>query len=426
MSENKRQRMVPNIGLPVQKETQEAVLEKPKAKEKNWFSDNGEFDWEGYEATCITKQRKPNPHIKTKGKDRVYSRESYAQELYNLYTDHPSVQNIKATATPGELVEGKIYGITSEWITVDANFRELIYIKTSKEPVSIVEDYKPGDDVSVLITSEIGAKMDGNITGSISGGIKHKTFGDLISGIETGNTAWIGNVSHMIQNGGYIVEVQGIECFMPGSLAGINKLNDFESIIGTELYVVPVSHSQERGTIVVSHRKYLKALIPSEIENLKAVVDEKITGTVTGTAKFGIFCEFNDCLTGMIHANDIDEDTMVKFKSREIKPGDSIEFWVKDIVTNSKITLSQKAENINNPWKDIDKRYKIPCNVEAIVKTKKEYGLFISIEEGLVGLLHVSEFPEGIIDTFNPGDKIVVQVNRIDKESQKIFLKFPL
>lgn len=426
MSENKRQRMVPNIGLPLQKETQVAVLEKPKAKEENWFNANGEFDWEGYESTCISRTRKPNPHIKTVGKDKVYSRDSYAQELYNIYNGHYSVQNIRATVSPGEIVEGKIYGITSEWITVDANFRELIYVKVSKEPASIIENYKPGDEVALLIVSEGGSKLDGNITGSISGGVKHKTFKDLISGIESEDTAWIGKVSHMIQNGGYIVEIQGIECFMPGSLAGINKLNDFESIIGTEIYVVPVSHSPERGTIVVSHRKYLQALIPTEIESLKANVDNKITGTVTGSAKFGVFCEFNKCLTGMIHANDLDEETMVKFKSREIKPGDSIEFWVKDIVTNSKITLSQKAENINNPWKDIDKRYKIPCNVEAVVKTKKDYGLFISIEEGLVGLLHVSEFPEGIIDTFNTGDKITVQVNRIDKESQKIFLKFPL
>ena len=65
----------------------------------------------------------------------------------------------------------------------------------------------------------------------------------------------------------------------------------------------------------------------------------------------------------------------------------------------------------------------MPCDVNAVVKTKKEYGLFISIEEGLVGLLHVSEFPDGVIDSFNPGDNITVQVNRIEKESQKIYLK---
>ena len=192
-----------------------------------------------------------------------------------------------------------------------------------------------------------------------------------------------------------------------------------------ELYVVPVSFSPERGTIVVSHRKYLKALIPGKIEELKAKIDDKLSGSVTGTAKYGVFVEFDSCLTGMIHTNDLDADTLAKFKAREIKPGDAIEFWVKDIISNSKITLSQKAETIDNPWKDVDKKFKCPCTVEATVKTKKDYGLFITVDTGLVGLLHVSELEPSVMDLYNTGDKITVQISRIDKDSQKIFLKLP-
>ena len=427
MSENKRSRItsLPK-GESVQvKEQTESVQEVHTTDE--WFNEDGTFNWEGYEGSCITNARKVNPHIKTTNlKDRVFCRESYAQQMYDVLQGHEGTDNIRPIVEPGDIIDGKIYAVSSEWMTVDVNYREMVYVQLSKEPQHVIEDYKPGDEVSVLITGDgYDNTNNAHITGSVSGGMKQRVFRDLQAGVETADTAWVGRVSHMIENGGYIVNVQGVECFMPGSLAGINKLHDFESIIKQELYVVPVSFSPERGTIVVSHRKYLQAMIPTEIENLKATIDDRKVGSVTGTAKFGVFCEFSNCLTGMIHVNDLDEETMKKFKSREIKPGDSIEFWVKDIISNSKITLSQKAETIHNPWKDINSRFKVPCNVEATVKTKKDYGLFITVEEGLVGLLHVSELADGIMDLYNPGDTITVQINRIDKDSQKIFLKLP-
>jgi len=426
MSEQQRKRIttLDKGSLVLEEKSTSNVIEQ-KTEEENWLTPEGDFDWEAYEATCITRTRTPNPHIKTNGRDKVFSREPYAQQLYDTYSAHEDSINLRTIINLGDIVDGKIYGVSEHWMTVDVSYREMVYVKLSKEPGSVLEDYKPGDEVAVLITDPGNTGVNSMVIGSISGGMKQKVFIDLQAGIDTADTAWVGKVSHMIENGGYIVNIQGVECFMPGSLAGINKLHDFESIIGEELYVVPVSFSNERGTIVVSHRKYLQAMIPTEIDNLKADIENKQTGSVTGTAKYGVFVEFNNCLTGMIHINDLDEETLKNFKSRQIKPGDSVEFWVKDIISNSKITLSQKAETINNPWKDIEKRFKIPCVVEAKVKTKKDYGIFITVEEGLVGLLHVSELPDGIIDLYNSGDSITVQISRVDKDSQKIFLKLP-
>lgn len=419
MTDKKRSRI--GDKLPI---LEELVISTPKVEEiqqpiENWLTPTGEFDWDLYSAGCVSQSKKPNPHIKTKNGDRVYSKEKYAQELYDLLAGGTS-EDLRAKIRVGEIIDGKIFAISQEWMTVDVNYRELVYVKLSKEPSTLVADYRVGDEVAVLITGS-----DQHLLGSIAAGMKQKIFRDLQKGIEDGDTAWVGKVTNMIENGGYVVEIQGVNCFMPGSLAGINKLHDFSSIIGQDLYVVPVSFSPERGTIVVSHRKYLQVMIPTMIQNLKANIDQKQIGHVTGTAKYGVFCEFNECLTGMIHINDLDEETSDKFKSRSIKPGDSIEFYVKDIISNSKITLSQRVDTIYNPWKDVDTRYKVPCNVEATVKTKKDYGLFITVEEGLVGLLHVSELDESVMQIYNPGDKITVQINRIDQESQKIFLKLP-
>jgi small subunit ribosomal protein S1 len=127
----------------------------------------------------------------------------------------------------------------------------------------------------------------------------------------------------------------------------------------------------------------------------------------------------------MIHNNDLDEETLVKFKARQIIPGDEITFIVKDIISNTKITLTQKANAVINPWNDIISRYQMPCTFEATVKTKKDYGLFITIEEGVTGLLHVSEVGEDLMDVFSSGDKITVQITRIDVDAMKVFLKMP-
>ncbi len=399
------------------------ILEVESEEVIDQFTDeNGEFMWDAYEATCPSKTRKPNPHIKTKNGDIVYSREVYAQEMYDMLTAHDdSHGTLLAELHTGEIHEGKIHAVSAEFISVDIGYRELVYVKYDKEPEDI-QALKPGDATAVLITQY---ESNTHVLGSITGGVKHKLFMDLREAVETGGTAWIGKVTHMIENGGYMVAVQGIECFMPGSLAGINKLHDFSSIIGTEMYVVPVSFSPERGTIVVSHRKYLQALIPVELEKLKTSPGEEITGNVTGTAKYGVFVEFNDCLTGMIHNNDLDEETSAKFKARQILPGDEVTFIVKDIISNTKITLTQKANAVSNPWNDIATRYQIPSIVQATVRTKKDYGLFINIEEGVTGLLHVSEIGEDIMNVFKAGDPITVQITRIDIDSMKVFLKMP-
>lgn len=389
-----------------------------------WTLDSGEFDWEGYAADCPKTLRTPNPHVKTQGNDKVFSRESYAQEYYNILVNNDNKIEFVPKIKVGTIYEGKVFGINETHATVDINYRQLVFVKLSKEDPQY-RNVRPGEEISVLITEGSSDDDKSNIIGTISGGMRQRIFMDLRAGIDSADTAWTGVVKEMISAGGYVVNVQGVDCFMPGSLAGINKLHDFSSIIGQELYVVPVSFSQDRGTIVVSHRKYLQAMIPVEISKLRENITERIIGVVTGTAKYGVFCEFNNCLTGMIHVNDLDEETFKRHKSQSIKPGEEIEFLVKEIVSNTKITLTQKTLEETNPWINITERYKVPSTVEANVKAVKDYGIFVTLEEGVVGLLHISEVGEDLIKVFKNGDNITVQVTRIDPETKKVFLKLP-
>jgi|TARA_B110000908_G_C10267533_1_gene465922 ribosomal protein S1 len=406
----------------------EAKIDETPNDGREWYNEAGEFDWDSFEATCPTRTRKPNPHIKTRKGERVFSRESYAQELYDIMDDHyeSKGESLRFKISVGETIEGTVIGVDTAWCSIDIGYRESVYVDMSKESEISKTKLVPGSLISVQITGDQKSNQRGFILGSVEAGIKAATTREILSTIEEGTTAYVGTVVSMIQNGGYIVSIQGIECFMPGSLAGINKLVDFESIIDTDLYVVPMSYSPEKGTIVVSHRKYLQAMIPTRIEEISNDLSVVRTGNVTGSAKYGVFVEFDGCLTGMIHINDLDVETLKKHKSREINPGDSIDFKVKEVISNTKITLTQvEQQAIVDPWKLIAEKYtSFPVEVSGVVKSTKDYGVFLDVGEGVVGLLHVSELPDDFDkETIKKNDTITVQITRIEVETRKVFLK---
>jgi small subunit ribosomal protein S1 len=388
----------------------------------SWRQPDPNFDWDQYSADCPSALRQGNKKIKVSEGVKVYSRSNYAQELYNMIMGVSS-NSLLNQVLVGEHHTGTVYSISEKWAMIDIGYRELAYIDLEKESPQFRKLIQPGKEFMIKVLGDKITK--GFILGSVTEGTRQAIFAELRNSIESGRTAYTGTVTQMIPGGGYIVNVQGIDCFMPGSLAGANKLSNFESIIGTEMYVVPVSFSADKGTIVVSHRKYLQAMIPVAIDKLnEAPAETEYTGTVTGTAKFGVFVEFNGCLTGMIHVNDLNVELSKRLSAGQIQPGEEITFKVKEIISEKKITLTQvEIVEQANPWIGIAERYTVPSQVVGSVKATKDYGIFVTIEEGIVGLLHVSEL-EGIdIASIKKGDPITVTVTRIDEATRKVFLK---
>lgn len=381
------------------------------------------FDWDAYASVCPSLFKKPNLNIKAPNGVRVYSREPYAQELLNLIVGYDVDRPSQFEISEGSIYTGKVYSINSEWASVDIGYRENVYVNLLKEDAESLSLIIINDQIKVQIVSK--NTTAGFVLGSVGAGIKTAFISEIMESIESGKTAYSGLVKEMIPGGGYMVNIQGIDCFMPGSLAGINKLADFESIVGENLYVVPVSFSDKRGTIVVSHREYLKAMIPNKIDNLRNEINLERFGKVTGSAKYGVFIEFDDCLTGMIHVNDLTPEMLKKHKAREINPGDDITFKVKEIVSDTKIILTQiDTVPVINPWDGIEGRIQVPSEVTGTVKAVKDYGIFIDVEPGIAGLLHISEIQDLInTKTIKEGDKMTVQITRIDAATRKIFLK---
>jgi ribosomal protein S1 len=141
--------------------------------------------------------------------------------------------------------------------------------------------------------------------------------------------------------GGYFVNIYGVQAFLPGSLASANKIINFEAFLGKTVKVMLDSYISESDTFIVSNKRYIEHIMPEMIESIDmSVVHE---GTVTGTIQSGIFVEFNEIMTGLLSQADMDESTLALFKNGQVRPGDKISVWVRDVVLPKNFILTQNS-----------------------------------------------------------------------------------
>jgi ribosomal protein S1 len=373
------------------------------------------FDWDEYNSDCPGRLRENKKIKKHPGDDtKVFSNAPYAQELYELYSGK-SLNFVEPVN--GEVRSGKVVSINNKYAMVDINWREDAMLDLSKEETSYLKYIQKDFPIEVLV-EKIGKSFgssSSNIIVSYSKNILSKKKEEIRSSIGE-PIAYAAQVKELI-HGGYFVDIDGVQCFMPGSLGGMNKLVNFDSLIAKNIYVVPINYSKEKDYIVVSHRDYLKNLIPTAIKQLQ--FGNEYEGFVTGCSRHGIFVEFNECLTGLIAKKDISKELLEKFEDGRIKAGESIKFFVSEIIDNDKIVLSQfLPEPKIDAWDDIENRFKIPSVVTGRVKRVVRYGVFVEIEPKVVGLLHKSYLEENT--EFEVGQEIEVKIVKIDKESKKV------
>jgi ribosomal protein S1 len=361
---------------------------------------------------------KPNPELdylfeeeSTKLKTKEYL------ELSKLY-EESIIKSFKKIPEVGEILSGKYKGVSSGYYVFSINgLKDDIRVDKKASESKYLEDIKIGDVVDILIT-EVNNDLNFIIMGSISTLHETRAHDDLMSFDR--NQPVLANISELTP-AGYVVNFKygGVKLkgFMPNTLAGVNKLSDPDSLVGKDIYVVVESFSNKEGTYIISRRSYLESLIPEEIERLE---NGKIySGFVTGTTPFGVFVEFNDCLTGMIHKANLYEEYRERID--EIKPGMVVEFYIKEVINErnkSKIILTQVLRE--TIW-DTIKNGQI---IEAKVKDVKAFGTLVILDEETMGLIHSSEMAK-LNRTFKKGEDLKVKVLSTDRTSRKIFLTMP-
>ena len=353
-----------------------------------------------------------NPELGNPDFDLLYADDTYkrGQKLEDKYLDS-LYDSIKIeTPSAGSVVRSTYLGMMSnQYVFSVVGYKDDVRIENKPGEAKYLNSIEVGEQVDLLITEVVQSTYF--IKGSIASLYESRAHENMKS-LEEGEsvTAYI----RALNPAGYDVELTNggvtLPAFMPNTLAGINKLYDPSSIIGDTFQVMVESFSEHEGTYIVSRRKYLQSLIPDEISNLE--FNTLYGGRVTGTTPFGIFVEFNECLTGMIHKAHVTEEWQNRIS--EIKPGQQIEFYIKEIIKDKIILTQVLRETL---WDTI----KNGQLIEGRVKDVKQFGTLVILDDETVGLIHTSEM-EKLGKKFTSGQDIRVKVLSVDRSSRKIFL----
>lgn len=372
------------------------------------------FNWEIPSGLTVNKSIKTPSHVK------IYSHEIYASSLYSLYCGiSPEVLQFSKDLEDGKIYKFRISNLTENSALGYTDSGQTIFIDLKKEKkdasrFGIQEiDFRVSSEFEAIVR-EIGGTYHGSVVECYVQGLK----GEFFAQIKDASVAYPARVES-INKGGYLVDISGVKCFLPGSLAAANKITDFESYLGKTIYVMIDGYVAQKDIFVVSYKKYLNKIMSTKIQELD--LTKKYKGCVTGSSPFGLFVEWEDVYTGLIHKTEF-EDQIVK----GFEPGDEIEFYVKEVKEDNKLTLTFGA-----PVEKTVKIYELKDRVEdgtiepmaAIIKFKRKNGCLVEVPEiGVMAMIPQDKVSADLKNS-KPGDRIAVLIYEVDPVMGKIFAK---
>ena len=235
--------------------------------------------------------------------------------------------------------------------------------------------------------------------------------------------------------GGLIIEWQGMSGFLPASQLKEDKypriedgdkdkiLRELKKLIGKRISVSIISAIPKEGKLIFSEKDGGSSKESKGITMSNYNVGDEVEGTVTGVVEFGIFIKLEDGVEGLVHKSEIDwglvEDTKAHARVGEKVRAKIIE------VKDSKISLSLKALK-DNPWKEASKKYKKGDEVNGVVIKFNKHGALVSIEEGVAGLVHVSDFGDEatLRTTLSLGKSYKFSITLFDANEERMTLTY--
>jgi len=355
-------------------------------------------------------------YLKAKNKfDLVnYSQEEF-ELLANLYSE--SFKDVKE----GEMIKGKVVRIQGDNVIVDVGFKSEGSIPLNE--FENTDKLKVGDDVEVVLESV--EDKDGNLVLSKQRADFLRIWDRVINAYEKGDIL-VGKIIKRIK-GGMVVDLMGMEAFLPGSQIDIRPIRDFDVFVGQNMEFKVVKVNIPTENVVVSH----KVLVEEEIADQRnAILDslEKgqiLEGTVKAITDFGVFVDLGG-VDGLIHITDLSWGR-INHPSEVVKLDETIKIVVTDFdEAKKRISLSLK-KLLPHPWENIDVKYKIGDKVSGRVVSLTDYGAFIEIEKGIEGLIHNSEMswtqhikhPSQVVAM---GQVVEAVILSLDKDEKKISL----
>jgi small subunit ribosomal protein S1 len=326
--------------------------------------------------------------------------------------------------TPGTILNGTVVDITPDVVLVNAGLKS--------EGVIPVEEFKSSDgELEVKVGDEVEVALEyvedgfGETRLSREKALRARSWIVLEKAYEAGENV-IGVINGKVK-GGFTVEINDIRAFLPGSLVDVRPVRDLTYLEGKELEFKVIKLDQKRNNVVVSRRAVVEAETSEErsslIENLQE--GQVIKGVVKNLTDYGAFIDLGG-IDGLLHITDMSWKR-IKHPSEIVNVGDEIDVKVLKFDrerTRVSLGLKQMGED---PWEDITRRYPVGTRLFGKVTNLTDYGCFVEIEEGVEGLVHVSEMdwtnknisPSKVVQL---GDEVEVVVLDIDAERRRISL----
>ncbi|HFU8108332.1 TPA: 30S ribosomal protein S1 [Escherichia coli] len=325
---------------------------------------------------------------------------------------------------PGSIVRGVVVAIDKDVVLVDAGLK-------SESAISAEQFKNAQGELEIQVGDEVDVALDavedgfGETLLSREKAKRHEAWITLEKAYEDAETV-TGVINGKVK-GGFTVELNGIRAFLPGSLVDVRPVRDTLHLEGKELEFKVIKLDQKRNNVVVSRRAVIESENSAERDQLLENLQEgmEVKGIVKNLTDYGAFVDLGG-VDGLLHITDM-AWKRVKHPSEIVNVGDEITVKVLKFDrerTRVSLGLKQLGED---PWVAIAKRYPEGTKLTGRVTNLTDYGCFVEIEEGVEGLVHVSEMdwtnknihPSKVV---NVGDVVEVMVLDIDEERRRISL----
>lgn len=342
--------------------------------------------------------------------------ESFAQLFEKSLTDTPML--------PGAIISATVERIEDKYVVVDAGLKSESYISISEfcDEIGKIE-IKVGDEVKVAL--EVLEDGFGSTRLSRERAKRLESWSHLEQAYEAKETirgVIVGRVK-----GGFTVEINKVRAFLPGSLVDVKPIRDPEAFEGKEFEFKVIKVDPKRNNIVVSRRAVLEA--ESNVERAAVLENinegDEVKGIVKNLTDYGAFIDLGG-VDGLLHITDMSWKR-IKHPSEILNIGDEIKVKVLKIDRdNVRVSLGLKQLG-GDPWHDISHRYPVNSKISGRVTNITDYGCFVEIEEGIEGLVHVSEM-DWTNKNVNPnkvihlGQEVEVMVLDVDADRRRISL----
>ena len=377
----------------------------------------------------ITRKKKQDLHLMNPTAE-TYNWESTSPttRFGVAYTDQERValtQSYEATLTSikeCEVVKGVVVAISNRDVIVNIGVKSdgLVSLNEFRD----LPDLKPGDEVEVYIEEQEDAKgqlvLSRKKAKLVKGWEKIQASADNSEVIE-------GGVVKRRTKGGLIVDIYGIEAFLPGSQIDIKPVRDFDAYVGKSIDVAVVKINHANDNVVVSH----KVLIEKSLESQKSAIishlekGQILEGIIKNMTSFGVFIDLGG-VDGLLHVTDI-AWSRIGHPEEVLELGQKVKVVVTDFNEDKKrISLGMK-QLTPHPWEALSATIEVGSKVKGKVVNLADYGAFMEIIPGVEGLVHISEmswsqYPRNIRDLIKIGDEIEAVVLTLDREEKKMSL----